>query len=207
MKLFCLTYLTFLIITFSYSQTDGKINDLEKQKSKIELKIKNLTDSVGKIDFKIAELKSKEFLDKIKSSSLTAIARNGAKLKNDPNVLAGIITTFSENEKVIILGYKNGYFEVCQGSICGYINEIWIKKNNSISEFIKTQGTDSKSVSNTNDNSPSSSLSLKSSNANNSTYKTKSYRSSKTYYRGPRGGCYYINSNGNKTYVSRSLCN
>lgn len=29
----------------------------------------------------------------------------------------------------------------------------------------------------------------------------------KNYIRGPRGGCYYINGNGNKTYVSRSLCN
>jgi hypothetical protein len=28
----------------------------------------------------------------------------------------------------------------------------------------------------------------------------------RTYYRGPRGGCYYINSNGNKTYVDRSVC-
>lgn len=27
------------------------------------------------------------------------------------------------------------------------------------------------------------------------------------YFRGPRGGCYYINSNGNKTYVDRSYCN
>lgn len=26
------------------------------------------------------------------------------------------------------------------------------------------------------------------------------------YIRGPRGGCYYINRNGNKTYVDRSLC-
>ncbi|MBQ4819618.1 hypothetical protein [Aquimarina sp. MMG016] len=32
-------------------------------------------------------------------------------------------------------------------------------------------------------------------------------RTTKTYYRGPRGGCYYINSNGNKTYVSKSMCN
>jgi hypothetical protein len=31
--------------------------------------------------------------------------------------------------------------------------------------------------------------------------------SSRTYIRGARGGCYYINSNGNKTYVDRSLCN
>jgi hypothetical protein len=30
--------------------------------------------------------------------------------------------------------------------------------------------------------------------------------SSREYIRGPRGGCYYINSNGNKTYVDRSMC-
>jgi hypothetical protein len=29
---------------------------------------------------------------------------------------------------------------------------------------------------------------------------------SRKYIRGPRGGCYYINGNGNKTYVDRSLC-
>lgn len=29
---------------------------------------------------------------------------------------------------------------------------------------------------------------------------------SRTYIRGPRGGCYYLNSKGNKTYVDRSLC-
>lgn len=26
------------------------------------------------------------------------------------------------------------------------------------------------------------------------------------YITGPRGGCYYINRNGNKTYVDRSMC-
>ncbi len=29
----------------------------------------------------------------------------------------------------------------------------------------------------------------------------------KQLYTGPRGGCYYYNSNGNKTYVDRSECN
>lgn len=29
---------------------------------------------------------------------------------------------------------------------------------------------------------------------------------SRKLIRGPRGGCYYINRNGNKTYVDRSLC-
>jgi len=29
---------------------------------------------------------------------------------------------------------------------------------------------------------------------------------SRLYITGPRGGCYYINGNGNKTYVDRSMC-
>ena len=35
---------------------------------------------------------------------------------------------------------------------------------------------------------------------------TTTQSTSPGYIRGPRGGCYYINSRGNKTYVSRSLC-
>lgn len=36
---------------------------------------------------------------------------------------------------------------------------------------------------------------------------TRTRAASRSYIRGARGGCYYINGNGNKTYVSRSLCN
>jgi hypothetical protein len=31
--------------------------------------------------------------------------------------------------------------------------------------------------------------------------------SSRKYMKGPKGGCYYINSSGKKVYVDRSLCN
>lgn len=33
--------------------------------------------------------------------------------------------------------------------------------------------------------------------------KKRAYR---TYYVGKRGGCYYLNANGNNTYVDRSFC-
>jgi hypothetical protein len=33
------------------------------------------------------------------------------------------------------------------------------------------------------------------------------YHNGHKLYKGPDGGCYYINSNGNKTYVNRSECN
>lgn len=36
---------------------------------------------------------------------------------------------------------------------------------------------------------------------------SSSSTANRTYITGPRGGCYYINRNGNKTYVDRSFCN
>lgn len=35
---------------------------------------------------------------------------------------------------------------------------------------------------------------------------TESYSGGRIYYTGRRGGCYYINGNGNKVYVDRSYC-
>lgn len=36
--------------------------------------------------------------------------------------------------------------------------------------------------------------------------KNKGSSPTRFYIRGPRGGCYYINRNGGKTYVDRSMC-
>ena len=38
--------------------------------------------------------------------------------------------------------------------------------------------------------------------------RTQQFRGSdgRTYHLGPRGGCYYMNANGNKSYVDRDLC-
>ncbi len=206
MKYFLTTYLTFLFELCSYSQTNNEIVELENKKEKFELDVQILTDSIKRIDLKIAQLKSKRFTEKIRDSSLTTIARKGAKLKGDSNVFADIIIVFKEDKEVIILDYKEGYYEICQGSLCGYMSEIWLKKNNSTSEFIKSRQTNKKLTSRLNSKSSSYSSSLKNKKSK-TPYKTKRYRSSKSYFRGPRGGCYYINSNGNKSYVSRSLCN
>lgn len=57
----------------------------------------------------------------------------------------------------------------------------------------------------------SSSINKLSSGTGNSNLKKKSSKnpknsSARSYIRGPRGGCYYINGNGGKTYVDRSMC-
>lgn len=203
----CITFLAVLISTFVYSQTDKDIIYLEKQKNKVEQEIQYLTDSISRIDLKIAELNSKKFLERIKDSSLTMIARKGGKLRKEPRIFADVIMILGEDKEVIVLDYKDGYYEICQGNICGHINEVWILKNDLITEFKNLKEADKKSINSKRTNSTSYSSALSNSKATNSTYKRKTYQSYRTYYRGPKGGCYYINSNGNKSYVDRSLCN
>ena len=202
MKHFYLTFFTILITTFVYSQTDVEtkgIVELKKQKKRVELTIKGLTESLNKIELKIAQLNSEKILEKIKDSSLTTLVRKGTKLKKEASLFSDIITIFNEDKEVIVLDYKDEHFQVCQGNLCGYINEVWITKNDLISELKKSKETERKNIGNTNNNLYSHKTTLSNSKSNNT--------SSRTYYSGPRGGCYYINSNGNKTYVSRSLCN
>lgn len=201
MKHFYLTFFTILITTFVYSQTDvetKEIVELKMQKKRVELTNKGLTDSLNKIELKIAQFKSEKILGKIKDSSLTTLVRKGTKLKKEASLFSDIITIFNEDKEVIVLDYKDEHFQVCQGNLCGYINEVWITKNDLISELKKSKETERKNIGNTNNNLYSHKTTLSNSKSNNT--------SSRTYYSGPRGGCYYINSNGNKTYVSRSLC-
>ncbi|WP_299778612.1 hypothetical protein [uncultured Formosa sp.] len=207
MKHIYLTYFTLLISIFAYTQNE-KVESLENHKKDLELRIKILKDSVKDVELKISRIESEKFLSKIKDSSFTSIARKRAKLKKEPSVFGDIITTFDEDKEVIIIGYKNGWFQVCYGSFCGFMNEIWINQNSTTINFIKSIDTNTK-LTNEINSKPSNKENSNSSQITPNTYqpKIKKIRNYRTYYRGPRGGCYYINSNGNKSYVSRSLCN
>lgn len=77
--------------------------------------------------------------------------------------------------------------------------------------LLKTDGTWEYVAGTNNKNTTVNSLKSNTSKSNASSSGRSTSRSTRSkssqYIRGPRGGCYYINSNGNKTYVDRSLCN
>lgn len=53
---------------------------------------------------------------------------------------------------------------------------------------------------------PKTEQSASSTTTNPAALSTSSGSSDRKYIRGSRGGCYYLNSSGNKTYVDKSLC-
>jgi hypothetical protein len=137
-KLFLLFLVLYLFSFNGFAQTK-EIFELETLKNSLVKKITSLTDSVSKIEKKIELLKTNEILRTISDSTLRGITLEGAKLKKFPDPLGEISTTFDEEKEVIILDYSDLYFGVCAGGICGYMSEIWIKKNQDIENFVSAK--------------------------------------------------------------------
>lgn len=113
-----------------------EINRLEKSRKEFIEKINSLKDSISIVDKKINIIKSKEILKTVKDSSLIGIVSKNGKLRKGPNSWDDIIFSFQDDTEVLILDYHKGYFGVCINSVCGYVNEIWIKKNKKVSDLI-----------------------------------------------------------------------
>ena len=134
----------FLILTSSIVLSQNiEISILENLKKELSAEIIVLNDSIKKIELQINAIKSKEIQQMISDSTLRAIARKNARLKNkDYEQISALI----EDKEIIILDYGNDYFSVCIDSICGIMHEVWINKNDKIRKFIKAKDDEQKAL-------------------------------------------------------------
>jgi hypothetical protein len=140
-----ITLIILLVSLNAFSQEIG-ISDLKKLKQNLTSEINRLNDSLKKVDIQIAVFKSKEIKKMFSDSSLVSTAREGAYIKKSSNVMGRIITKLTEKKQVTLLDYFDGYFGVCTDSICGYMNELWIEKNEKIHKFIKVKKQEQKEL-------------------------------------------------------------
>jgi len=127
-----------LISIIGNAQENNKeILNLEKSKTNLINKISEINDSIEKINLKIASFNVKKIENMISSSAYSAIVRKGAKLKKNPKAMGEVILTFEDDKKVAILDYYNEYFGVCADTICGYMNEVWVIKDEPLNNLIK----------------------------------------------------------------------
>lgn len=115
---------------------DNDVNQLEEKRRAFSEKINSLKDSIASIDKKIDLIKYKEILKTVKDSTITAIVSKNGKLRNNPYPMGDIIYTFEEDTEVLIVDYHQEYFGVCVNSVCGYVNELWVKKNPKLLELV-----------------------------------------------------------------------
>lgn len=138
--------LIILLVSFNVFSQETEISDLEKLKQNLTSDINKLNDSLKKVELQIAVLKSKEIKKMVSDSTLISSAREGAYIKKSSNVMGEIITKLTEKKEVVLLDYYDGYFGICTDSICGYMSEMWIEKNEKVYEFIKVKKQEQKEL-------------------------------------------------------------
>lgn len=133
-----LFFITFSVCHLCFGQQNSlEIQKIKKTKNMIENRISSLQDSVLSLNLKIEALEKASLKELIKDSSLVSYCLAGAKLRGSTNILDKVIQTFNNNEKIIILDYSFGYFGVFVDNQFGYMNEIWVAKNENIKKYIE----------------------------------------------------------------------
>ena len=115
-------------------------------------------------------------------SQTAVVITDNANLRGTPTELGKVVETLPQDTVVEVIQQKGAWFLIQSTDYVGWMhgNTIRLSSTSVIPKTVRTTTVSS----------------------------TKTRQSSdRVYTRGPRGGCYYINSNGNKTYVDRSLCN
>lgn len=143
MKITTIIILLFYLNVFSQEK---EISELENLKFELIGKINKLNDSLKKIDKQINFIKSRDIKNLATDSLLTTTARKDAYIKKTPDVLGEIISKLDESKKIVIMDYIDGYFGICTDSICGYMSEMWIQKNDKIYDFIKVKNKEQEEI-------------------------------------------------------------
>ena len=119
-----------------FSQSE-KLNDYENKRENLKEEIAILNDSLNEIELEINRIKAENILKNIKQKPILGIAKIDAKLKDKPDLNGEIIIQLKEETPIQIIDLIGGYFQVCINENCGYMSEIWVKRNDDLRTFIK----------------------------------------------------------------------
>ncbi len=178
-------YITFLLFFFPQLFFSQSIDELTEMRKGIEKNKNKLRSEMSKMTAKIDSIDRLIFLIKLRNRSVESIVKKEDYITDYPSRYTKKIEHVKSGETIHIIEYfaKGRCYKVLYKNEIGYIPIKSIKSSSALSRVRKLA-----------------------THSNESSYKSSNY-TSRSYIRGSRGGCYYINSNGNKTYVSRGLCN
>ncbi len=130
----------FFLLLIVVNGQENELTELESTKNYLLQNITELKDSIKIIDKRIVFIKTQEFKKTISDSSVIGITKKGGTLKKEPSPISKIVLKLKEGQKLTLLDYySNGYLEACVVSSypkCGYVNSMWIIKDDKINNFI-----------------------------------------------------------------------
>jgi hypothetical protein len=179
------------IFSQELTANETQLDSLYALKSKLEA-------SLDSVNTKIDELEAIINGSQIKidtTRTVQVILTTDCNMRDKPSAFSDIIKFLPKNTEMLVIEYESGYFSVKVGNEIGYVNEMFFPKDKSLNR-ISSHGKSGKS-NNLEKN-------------KTSTTSQKLYNPSKTLdsdnkiiHTGPRGGKYYINSEGKKVYIDK----
>ncbi|MBC6994946.1 hypothetical protein H9S92_12275 [Lewinella lacunae] len=177
----------------------NEINRLKEQLESSEARLKQIDSQIGRLE-----------LDSLKSTALKISIG-----EKEPYLLANEysqIGKLEKNEELTIISYAPDIerIKVYSPSLdtIGYVVKQVFIGSQIVNEFIKQpENIEYHKPQTENSSIQTGSRSQSRPTTDSSTSSQRRTSTYRTYYRGPRGGCYYINSSGNKIYVDKSKCN
>lgn len=144
MKTKIISILYLFIVSFSFSQSKN-LDYLEQEKNKTIKIIEVLSDSLivlnrykEKLEEKINDYYQDELDNAVISDSTIVITlKKGAKLLREPEPISDPIMTIENDIIVSVVDYSKYYFEVCVGSICGFVSEVWVKGDATLDSYVR----------------------------------------------------------------------
>lgn len=178
-----------ILLVLSCISTYSQMEELTLKQERFTELISIYQDSLRINDGRILELEKADFERLLKEGTLVMYSKFGGELNKKPFTGVELIKKLPVNTKLVLLSKVRSFWEVKTIYGTGFLSNIYVKDspNATTTELYSSSLTNDK---------PSK----------KSTYRRSSNSTSRRYIRGSRGGCYYINSNGNKTYVDRSKC-
>lgn len=128
------------------------------------------------------------------------VISENANLRQTPDANGEVIEMLAENTKTEVIRQKGAWFYVRAAGKTGWLHGNTIRLAGGRSQQSAKQTIGESQPPYTPENKKSEN------EATDSTSNDDDDESASRYITGPRGGCYYINGNGNKTYVDRSMC-
>jgi uncharacterized protein YgiM (DUF1202 family) len=124
------------------------------------------------------------------------VKAENANLRGTPGMTGKVVDTVSKSTSLEIIKQKGAWYLVQAPEFVGWIHVDTISISTDKSATSSNSEIQNLSVPTMIDEKPTV----------NAPIEPKTTNELKSYLRGKRGGCYYLNSNGTKVYVNRSFC-
>ena len=180
--------------SFMFCQDLTKINAELDSLSVIKSKLESSLDSVKIRINKLEAIKLKIEIENDTTKGVLVALTTDGNVRNKPSVMGDIIKYLPKNAEVLVVGYYSGYYKIKIGNETGYINEMFLPRDQALNK-IATYGKSDRRIK----------IDSHKTTTTKKTYTSKKSSSSygRKIYTGPRGGKYYINSKGNKVYIKK----